>query len=117
MREIEWGAFQVIDGQVRECSDYAPYCWADNDGEHIESDEWEWWSRGYSGQWGYSGPVMHTSETLSGGMLDDLLANDGTYALVTVEHEECFDDDAGSHCDETCDHEPVGWAVLKRVSP
>lgn len=55
---------------------------------------------GYTGQHGYSGPVMHSSEYVGGRLADDILAEPGNYVLVVV-----YGDDEYT--------EPCGWAVLK----
>ena len=57
------------------------------------------WSlmNGYSGQHGYSGPVMHSSEFIGGRMADDILTCPGLYvALVDMPSD---------------DGDPDGWAV------
>ena len=56
---------------------------------------------GYSGQHGYSGPVMHASEQLAGGMATDVLATPGVYSLAVVED---LDDPEN----------PAGWVLLRR---
>lgn len=54
---------------------------------------------GYSGQYGYSGPIMHTSEFIGGGMERDILSTPGVYvALVDYPSD---------------DSEPEGWAVAQ----
>jgi hypothetical protein len=57
------------------------------------------WSlvNGYSGQYGYAGPIMHASEFIGGRMADDILSTPGLYVAVTV---TCVDDD-----------DIAGWAV------
>lgn len=64
---------------------------------------WEWASRGYTGQYGYSGPVMHASEQLTGRLATDILARPGVYVAVVV---ESLGDD---------DDSPAGWAILRQV--
>lgn len=55
---------------------------------------------GYSGQSGYSGPIMHASEFIGGGMARDILAEPGVYvALVDYPSDN--------------DGEPDGWAVAR----
>ena len=57
---------------------------------------------GYSGQDRYSGPIMHSSEFIGGGMARDILSEPGLYvALVDYPSD-------GS--------EPEGWAVAMKVS-
>jgi hypothetical protein len=54
---------------------------------------------GYSGQYGYAGPIMHASEYIGGGMARDILATPGVYvALVDYPSD---------------DSEPDGWAVAR----
>ena len=62
---------------------------------------------GYSGQYGYSGPIMHSSEYIGGGMARDILAEPGLYvALVAY----------GSTDDESDDEDDnvIGWAVARK---
>lgn len=62
---------------------------------------------GYSGQYGYSGPVMHDSEYLGGTLSDAILSEDGIYAWAPVEWWP--DDDAGK-----TEPEYEGWVVCRR---
>lgn len=55
---------------------------------------------GFTGQYGYRGPVMHASETIGGGLARHILSTPGDYAVATVD-----DIDTG---------EPSGWVVLYR---
>jgi hypothetical protein len=118
---------------------YAPTLYDDE----LDSDRWELLD-GYSGQYGYSGPVMHPSEFIGGGMARDILATPGTYVAVAAyysaefTHETCG---AGSvqcrHCDATIepdgngawigesnepgnhdpeDQEADGWAVARLIA-
>lgn len=85
---------------------------------------------GYTGQYSYSGPVMHSSEFIGGRMAEDILAAPGLYVSVVVEVLDCEECDAdicgacdpddlglvpAEDCDhgQSCsgDHEPAGWAV------
>lgn len=59
---------------------------------------------GYSGQQGYSGPIMHASERLGGGMARDVMQTPGTYVVCAV---ECLGPD---ELQET----PAGWILLRR---
>jgi hypothetical protein len=71
---------------------------------------WEFLN-GYSGQEGYSGPVMHSSEFIGGGLERDILDEDGVYVAVVV---ECLtDDDYPDGAPEGHEFEPAGWAVLR----
>jgi len=56
---------------------------------------------GHSGQHGYSGPIMHPSEQLGGGMASDVLDSPGTYMLTEAQD---FDDPDNL----------VGWVLLRR---
>lgn len=76
----------------------------DEDDIVLDSDKWEVFSRGYTGQWGYNGGVMHQSEYMGGRLLDDILESPGTYVIVAVEVEPTDDD---------TDPAPAGWTVLK----
>lgn len=77
--------------------------------EELDSHEWRFWSAGYTGQYGYKGPIMHDSECFGqSGMARDLLSEPGTYALV-VAYWSLDDDDP---LDETI---PEGWAVVQLV--
>ena len=55
---------------------------------------------GYSGQYLYSGPIMHPSEYIGGRLADDILAEDGFYVSVVVR--------------TTDDDEDAGWAIAYR---
>lgn len=71
-----------------------------HDGE-LDSDDWKLLN-GYSQQYGYRGPIMHPSETISGGLERDILAKPGYYvSLVNYSTDaDLIDDDADS-----------GWAI------
>jgi len=54
----------------------------DNDGaENTPYASWELMS-GYTGQYGYNGPMMHQSEYIGGRMARDILATPGYYVAV-----------------------------------
>lgn len=82
--------------------------------EEIDSDDWEPVT-GYSGQHGYSGPVMHVSETLSAGMARDVVADTG--AIYVVTSVECRPDwePVAEEYDDMLDMQdnPAGWMLLK----
>lgn len=69
----------------------------------ISGSGWEFVD-GYSGQYGYSGPVMHASEFLGGRMAEDVLDQPGVYVVCSV---EVLDDPEN----------PAGWALLRRNEP
>lgn len=59
---------------------------------------------GYSGQWRYSGPIMHQSEYIGGRMEQDILARDGYYVALVCDTLPDGDEES----------EPAGWAVAYR---
>lgn len=71
-----------------------------HDGELSTSQGQRWeLLDGYSGQDRYSGPIMHQSEFIGGGMERDILSTPGVYvALVDYPSD---------------DTEPEGWAVAR----
>jgi len=71
-------------------------------------DEWSFVD-GFSGQYGYRGPIMHVSEYLGGGMADHVLETPGIYVVVVV---EVLDDPDWDYTNEN--PEPAGWALLYR---
>jgi hypothetical protein len=90
------------DGTVTdETGEYAPNLY---DGRLDTARDWHLMN-GYSGQDRYSGPIMHPSEFIGGGMERDILATPGLYvALVSYYTPETEDDD------DNVD----GWAVAYR---
>lgn len=90
------------DGAVTEPSGvYAPEL---HDGE-IEGREWTLLT-GYTGQYGYRGPIMHDSEYVGGYLADDILAEPGVYvALVNY-----LSDPEGGNSSGGLE----GWAVARR---
>lgn len=62
---------------------------------------------GYSGQQSYSGPVMHESEYIGGGMERDILATPGVYVAVVVYT-------ITDSTDEDIQTEDAGWAVARK---
>jgi len=76
--------------------------------EYVESQGWELMT-GYTGQYGYSGPIMHPSEYVGGGMEDDILATPGLY--VVVEPTALY---PSEEAEERLGDEPVGWVVCRR---
>lgn len=92
------------DGTVTAITSYfVPSVWSDDDSDIvIDSSDWSALS-GYTGQHGYSGAVMHSSEYFGGKLYEDVMTTPGTYALVEVRDLEDEDDTAG-------------WCVLRRNS-
>jgi hypothetical protein len=82
---------------------YAPELYVDEDGNDIFEAGDDGWTLmdGYSGQYGYSGPVMHPSEFIGGRLAEDILERPGWYVAIVA---ETLGDD------ET---EPAGWAVAR----
>lgn len=90
----------------------------------VDPEAWHWedeinlpegWSLmdGYSGQYGYSGPVMHVSEYIGGGMARDILATPGDYVALPVESDCGYTQENCSE-DSGCDCEPAGWVVVTK---
>jgi hypothetical protein len=68
--------------------------------DELDDDRWSL-MKGYSGQYSYSGPIMHPSEFIGGRMEDDIREAPGYYvALVNVD----LDDEEAE----------AGWAVAYR---
>jgi hypothetical protein len=73
--------------------------------EELDDRRWSFFSAGYSGQYGYSGPIMHNSEYIGGRLADDIIATPGIYAAVVAYWtNDDPDDDAGSDSE--------GWAIV-----
>lgn len=68
---------------------------------------------GYSGQQGYAGPIMHSSEFIGGRMARDILETPGDYVALVMESDCGY---TQGHCSEDvgCDCEPAGWAVAHK---
>lgn len=91
----------------------APHMYAPElDGEEILSTiPWQY-VNGFSGQYGYSGPVMHPSEYIGGGIERHITENPGLYVAVAIyptleEQLAVLEED-----EELGNAEPYGWAVL-----
>lgn len=85
---------------------YAPECYWNGfgDGQHIESGTgWELLN-GFSGQHGYSGPIMHASEYIGAGLADYIREHPGYYVSVV--------------CDVLDEPDsPAGWTIAYRPLP
>lgn len=80
---------------------YAPDVYIDDNDPFWDSDsDWQV-LRGFTGQHGYDGHVLHASEAIGGGLERHILDNPGHYVVVEVRDED----------GEFADSEPVGWAV------
>jgi hypothetical protein len=113
------------DGSISEPSD-KPWAPDVTDNGEAVSDPWSLMT-GYSQQWRYSGPCMHASEFIGGGMARDILEQPGWYVALVAEADQCSE--AGceecdphnytrndeSKCPVDCDlcgsDEPAGWVV------
>lgn len=76
--------------------------------DELDSDQWEFFSHGYTGQYGYNGPVMHNSEYIGGKLARDILTTPGIYAAVVADWSP--DESEGQTWD---DDRYEGWAVVK----
>lgn len=77
------------------------------DDEVDGSAEWSLMD-GYSGQDRYSGPIMHPSEFIGGGLARDILDTPGDYvAIVAYYTPEDYDPEVG-------EMDAAGWAVAFR---
>jgi len=79
----------------------------DKNGQADDPDlTWDWseWTllRGFTGQYGYHGPIMHESEFIGGGLERHIRENAGYYVAVIVD---------GYPPDDNAESVPVGWAV------
>lgn len=111
--EVDFGIPFRIDaeGRVQKADDapYVEYTVYDY-GLGLGGIEWpSGWTpvTGFSGQYGYSGPVMHPSEVLGGDSPFErhVRSNPGMYVLVLV----------GDFPDvDAPDPEPYGWALLRK---
>lgn len=89
---------------------YAPEVFHDDDADIvIHGDGWKAIT-GFTGQYGYSGAVMHPSERIGRWLAEYMagLAADGpvTFVVVAV---ECLPDEGDDDLPE-----PAGWAILHR---
>ena len=97
-------AFIVLpNGEYSETGEYVPNVYNDAETDVIiESSEWEALT-GYTGQYGYNGAVLHSSEYFGGGLLKDVSEDlGGVYALTVVYDLE----------DEL---DIIGWCVLRKL--
>lgn len=102
LMEFDHPVYVTADGTVTDppCPLYAPELFGTDDSElQAQARDYGWAGllTGYTGQYGYNGPVMHPSEYVGGGLERDILVNPGWYVVTAV-----VDDG---------DLEPYGWAV------
>ena len=69
--------------------------------------------RGWTGQYSYSGPVMHDSEFIGGDLAEHILSTPGYWVAVVVSGPGCDDENCSGSCDNGCD-DSYGWVVLHR---
>lgn len=75
--------------------------------ERLDDSRWTLITYGYTGQYGYRGPVMHDSEFIGGKLAADILAEPGVYVAVVAHWSpEHGDDDSTEDIVE-------GWAVAR----
>lgn len=83
-------------------------------GKLVETPTWEAVS-GFSGQYLYSGPVMHPSEYVGGAMAEWIAEHGGLFATIVVE-APCYDyGEPEEFCStgDGCDCEPAGWMLIR----
>lgn len=74
---------------------------------HVEAQGWELMT-GYTGQYSYSGPIMHNSEFVGGRMETDIRETPGLYVVV---------EPTGIYATEERDSsEAIGWVVARKVA-
>jgi hypothetical protein len=96
-----------VNGEVSDTTGiYAPSLL---DGE-LDGSEWSFFSAGYSGQYSYSGPIMHDSEYIGGGLEFDILSTPGVYAAVASYYSA---DPDGNECGDDEELYGEGWAVVR----
>lgn len=96
------------DGTVTHVEEYAPeLC----DGELSSGSAWSLMT-GYTGQYGYRGPIMHESEYIGGRMADDILSTPGLYVALVSRVSTPADGCTFCESDTPCDNHSIdGWAV------
>ena len=73
--------------------------------------DWTLITTGYSGQYGYGGPIMHNSELIGGRLAEDILSTPGLYVALV-----CYWPDDPDTADEDRDAGGdyiEGWAVAR----
>ena len=98
------------DGTISDVNPYVSlwgpdvYVCEGDDGTWVERVDGGPWTllTGFSGQYGYSGPLMHASEYIGGGLARHILETPGFYMAAVV---------IPMPLDEDGDEEPDSWAV------
>lgn len=96
--------FMIVAGEVVDAPAgiHAPEVYHDDDLDVVIMGPWEAVSHGMTGQHGYRGPVMHSSEFVGPGIAEVLAEYEpGTILVMCV--VETLDDD----------EEPAGWIILR----
>lgn len=75
--------------------------------EAVEAAGWDLMT-GYTGQYGYRGPIMHPSEFVGGSLAEDILSAPGLYVVVEVSGL------APEDAEDTGD-DPIGWVVARKL--
>lgn len=73
--------------------------------------DWTLFTDGYTGQYGYSGPIMHNSEYIGGRLAEDILDTPGFYVALV-----CYwpDDEDTTDEDREIDGDYAeGWAIAR----
>jgi hypothetical protein len=66
---------------------------------------------GFTGQYGYNGPVMHASEYVGGGLERHIRETPGYYVVLEVSGRCDYDGTTDCDPESGCDCEPAGWAI------
>lgn len=78
--------------------------------DQLDSDNWTFFTTGYSGQDSYNGPIMHNSEFIGGQLADDILATPGFYVALVSEYTTDADD---NEIGEDGELYVEGWAIAR----
>lgn len=73
---------------------------------------------GWTGQFGYSGALMHSSEYVGGGLAEHILDSPGLWCAVVVSVLDCgCDPEKVEDGHEGLSDEPAGWALVHWPMP
>lgn len=93
-----------------------PTVWHDDELDMLIDDlpytdhpEWECVTVGYTGQYGYNGPVMHASEFIGGALADDIVIRPGYYVVCEVSAYP----DGYVDGDDVVEYDTAGWTILR----